>query len=111
GCISVGFEFMPPGGFDQRTRTGAFGQKDSLPLAARQDVLVFATPPLERDLEVTGPITVTLWASSSARDTDFTAKLIDVCPPSAPGGMVVAENTIYHDAAHPSHIVFPVVEG
>jgi len=32
-------------------------------------------------------------------------------PLGEPGGMVVAENSIYHDAAHPSHIVFPVVEG
>ena len=83
GCISVGFEFMPPGGFDQRGRAGAFGMQDSLPLAARPDVLVFTTPPLEQDVEVTGPITVKLWISSSARDTDFTTKLIDEYPPSA----------------------------
>jgi len=42
---------------------------------------VFQTPPLERDVEVTGPIEVTLWVSSTAADTDFTAKLIDVYPP------------------------------
>jgi predicted acyl esterase len=54
-----------------------------LPLSARQDVLVFQTPPLESDVEVTGPITVKLWASSSARDTDFTAKLLDIYPTSA----------------------------
>ncbi len=41
---------------------------------------MFATEPLERDTEVTGPITVTLYAASSARDTDFTAKLVDVHP-------------------------------
>jgi hypothetical protein len=46
----------------------------------RPDVLVYTTPPLEEDVEVTGPITVTLYASSSARDTDFTAKLDDVHP-------------------------------
>ena len=45
----------------------------------RQDVLVYSTPPLERDMEVTGPVTVTLWASTSGTDTDFTAKLVDVC--------------------------------
>ena len=56
------------------------GPVDQAPLAAREDVLVFATEPLERDTEVTGPITVTLYAASSARDTDFTAKLVDVHP-------------------------------
>jgi uncharacterized protein len=40
---------------------------------------VYSTPPLERDVEVTGPLTVTLWAATSAPDTDFTAKLVDVC--------------------------------
>ncbi len=47
---------------------------------ARRDNLVFVTEPLERPLEITGPITVKLWASSSAPDTDFTARLIDVYP-------------------------------
>ena len=55
---------------------GAAEQKD---IEARDDVLVYSTPPLERDVEVTGPVTVTLWAATSARDTDFTAKLVDVC--------------------------------
>ena len=55
---------------------------DTLPLAARGDVLVFETEPLEQDMEVTGPVTVGLWVSSSAPDTDFTAKLVDVYPPS-----------------------------
>jgi uncharacterized protein len=41
---------------------------------------VYTTPPLEQPVEVTGPITVTLYAASSARDTDFTAKLTDVHP-------------------------------
>lgn len=49
-------------------------------VAKRNDVLVFATAPLERDIEVTGNITVTLYAASTAPDTDFTAKLIDVHP-------------------------------
>ena len=55
---------------------GAFDQRE---IEARPDVLVYSTPPLERDLEVTGPITVTLWAATSQTDTDFTAKLVDVC--------------------------------
>jgi putative CocE/NonD family hydrolase len=46
----------------------------------RADVLVYTTPELEEDIEITGPITVTLYASSSARDTDFTATLVDVFP-------------------------------
>jgi len=41
---------------------------------------VFETAPLESDLEVTGPMTVKLWISSTAADTDFTAKLVDVRP-------------------------------
>lgn len=59
---------FPCGPFDQR------------PLDGRKDVLRFQTPPLEDDLEVTGRISVELDASSSAVDTDFTAKLIDVHP-------------------------------
>ena len=55
---------------------GAFEQSA---IEAREDVLVYSTPPLEREVEVTGPITVTLWAATSAPDTDFTAKLVDVC--------------------------------
>jgi uncharacterized protein len=51
-------------------------------LSARQDVVVFQTPALERAMEVTGRLVVKLWASSNAPDTDFTAKLIDVYPPS-----------------------------
>ena len=47
-------------------------------IEAREDVLVYSTPPLEEDMEVTGPITVTLYATSSAVDTDFTGKLLDV---------------------------------
>lgn len=82
GCISVGFEFMPPGGFDQRTRSPLFAG-DSLPLASRPDVLVFVSEPLEEPMEITGSPVVKLWVSSSARDTDFTAKLIDLYPPSA----------------------------
>ena len=55
---------------------GAYDQNE---VEERQDVLVYSTPPLAKDMEVTGPVTVTLWASTSATDTDFTAKLVDVC--------------------------------
>lgn len=83
GGISAANEIMPAGAFDQRGGKRFFGCKDSLPLAARSDVLVFQTPELDADIEVTGPLTVRLWVSSSATDTDFTAKLIDVHPASA----------------------------
>ncbi|MCX6624310.1 MAG: CocE/NonD family hydrolase [Acidobacteria bacterium] len=56
------------------------GPTDQRPNEQRPDVLVFSTPPLEKDLEVTGFITLKLFASSSARDTDFTAMLTDVDP-------------------------------
>ncbi len=157
------------------------------PLATRNDVLVFQTPPLTEQMEVTGRLIVKLWASSESPDTDFTAKLIDVYPPSKdfpagvdlnigdsivrarfrngmdkeemlkpgqpyeftiemyPTSLVfakghrirldisssnfprfdvnpntgepmndnrrwhVAENTLYMDAAHPSHIILPVI--
>jgi putative CocE/NonD family hydrolase len=187
GNISVGFELLPNGGYDQRGAPMFYGCTDTLPLAARPDVLVFQTPPLEQNVEVTGPLAVKLWASSSAVDTDFTAKLIDVYPPNpdypdgyalnlsdsiiraryrkdrtrpeflTPGDVAefeivlyptsnlfarghrirldisssnfprfdvnpntgeplgqhrrveVAQQTIYHDATHPSHIVLPVI--
>ena len=56
---------------------GAFDQS---PVEHRADVLVYSTEPLAEDIEVTGPIVVTLFAASSALDTDFTAKLVDVGP-------------------------------
>ena len=59
---------VPGGAFDQR------------PVEERADVLVYTTPVLEHDVEVTGPINVTLYAATSAVDTDFTAKLVDVHP-------------------------------
>lgn len=46
----------------------------------RKDVLIYTSSPLDADLEVTGPVEVRLFASSSAPDTDWTAKLVDVAP-------------------------------
>ena len=60
--------FMAPGAYDQRWVEG------------RDDVLVYSTPPLAEDVEATGPVSVTLYASTNASDTDFTAKLVDVEP-------------------------------
>ena len=187
GGISAANQVMDAGAFDQRGHKRFYGSKDTLPLSARSDVLVFQTTVLEEDLEVTGPLTVKLWASSSAKDTDFTVKLIDVHPPNVdypegyaqnisdsiirgryrntrdhqelmnPGEVyefeivmypssnvfgkghcirldvsssnfprfdinpntggplgrdrriVLAENTIYHDPDHPSHILLPII--
>ncbi len=186
------------GAYDQRERTfkslqggsenGFYGSEvDGRGTADREDVLVFETETLGQDLRVIGPISVRLWASSTAVDTDFTVKLIDVYPTSAdyPDGfalnitdgiiraryrdsreqqqmmepgqpyefeiapfptanvfqaghrvrleisssnyprfdvnpntgeplgrhthMISADNTIYHDAARPSHILLPLV--
>jgi putative CocE/NonD family hydrolase len=56
------------------------GPRDQRPVEGRDDVLVYSTPALTQDLEVTGPVRVELFASSSAVDTDFTGKLVDVWP-------------------------------
>jgi uncharacterized protein len=56
------------------------GPFDQAAIEERADVLVYSTPPLEQPVELTGPITVTLHAATSAPDTDFTAKLVDVHP-------------------------------
>jgi len=157
------------------------GPRDQREVEGRSDVLVYSTPPLEEDLEVTGPVELDLYAKSSAVDTDFTAKLVDVAPnglaqnltegilraryresrsvakPIVPGTIyqyqidlwstsnvflkghrirvevsssnfprfdrnlntgkdtatdatiLKATNTIYHDAAHPSALLLPVV--
>jgi len=83
GNITSGRPIMVGGAFDQREGPGFYGSKPPYrPLAERPDVLVFQTPPLSEDIEVTGPLTVSLWISSNCPDTDFTAKLIDVYPPN-----------------------------
>jgi putative CocE/NonD family hydrolase len=56
------------------------GPQDQRLIEERPDVLVYSTPALEKNVEVTGPVKVTLYAASSARDTDWTAKLTDVYP-------------------------------
>lgn len=160
------------------------GPRDQRLIDSRHDVLCYTTAPLTRDTEVTGPIELVLYASSSACDTDFTAKLIDVFPDgralvltdgilraryrasfeaptllepdvvyelhldlvatanvfrsghriridisssdfprfdrnSNSGGVIAEEteqafitatNRIFHDQAHPSHIVLPIIE-
>jgi uncharacterized protein len=82
GNISSNQGLMTAGGFDQRPRDDTHAAGNRLPLSERRDVLVFRSEPLEEDLEVTGTTLVKLWISSTAPDTDFTAKLLDEIPPN-----------------------------
>jgi putative CocE/NonD family hydrolase len=160
------------------------GSYDHRPNENRDDVLVFTSAPMAEDTEVTGPIVIKLYAASTAKDTDFTAILMDVYPNGkeaynlcegiirarfresvwdppkllTPGQIYeytlelqptsnvflkghsirvqltssnfplwdrnpntgheqgmdaklqVAEQTIYHDQAHPSHIILPIIK-
>ncbi|MEM7134886.1 MAG: CocE/NonD family hydrolase [Chloroflexota bacterium] len=61
-------QIVPWGPYDQRS------------VEMRSDVLCYTTPPLDEDLEVTGPIKLILYAATDAQDTDWTAKLVDVSP-------------------------------
>jgi putative CocE/NonD family hydrolase len=56
------------------------GARDQRPGEARNDVLVYSTGPFASNVEVTGPVRLEVYAASSAVDTDFTAKLVDVGP-------------------------------
>jgi uncharacterized protein len=174
---TVGGQVILPGG-------NAMGPRDQREVELRDDVLVYSTPVLEQAVEVTGPIELRLFISSSAPDTDFTGKLVDVYPDgramiltegilraryrnsfTAPellepgtiyelrlnlwvtanvflpghrirlevsssnfprfdrnsntGGVIAQEppnqyqpavNRIFHDAAHPSHLILPIIE-
>jgi len=68
GAVCCNPRVFPWGPLDQRT------------VEKRADVLVYSTRPLRRDLAVAGPVKVVLYISTNARDTDFTAKLVDVFP-------------------------------
>ena len=68
GAVCCDQKIFPSGPMDQR------------PVERRKDILIYSTAPLENDTEVTGPIKLVLYASSTAVDTDFTAKLVDVFP-------------------------------
>jgi hypothetical protein len=63
-----------------RAAGGSAGAADQRPVHGRSDVLCFTSEVLEQPIEVTGPVSATLYVSSSTRDTDFTAKLVDVHP-------------------------------
>lgn len=174
---TVGGQVLLPGG-------NAMGPRDQREVERREDVLVYSTPVLDQAVEVTGPIELRLFISSSAPDTDFTGKLVDVLPDgramiltegilraryrnslskpelmdpntiyelrlnlwatanvflpghrirlevsssnfprfernSNTGGDIIhetmdqytsADNRIFHDAAHPSHMILPIIE-
>jgi hypothetical protein len=68
GSLCCDAEHYEPGPRDQRADEN------------RNDVLVYSTKALPEDMEVTGPVTLEAWVKSSAVDTDFTAKLVDVSP-------------------------------
>jgi len=68
GSVCCNPKVLPWGPMDQRT------------VEQRRDVLIFSTAPLNRDVKVVGPVKAVLYVATSARDTDFTAKLVDVFP-------------------------------
>jgi len=72
GAVCCEPRIFPPGPLDQST------------IETRPDVLVFTSPPLAEEIEVTGPVRTILYVSTSANDTDFTAKLVDVQPDGKP---------------------------
>jgi uncharacterized protein len=83
GTVTSGQPLMVGGAFDQREARQFYGsQQPGRALADRPDVLVFQTPPLATNVEVTGAIEADLWIASNCPDTDFTIKLLDVYPPS-----------------------------
>jgi putative CocE/NonD family hydrolase len=109
GNISSGSIFAPAGAFVQQCRAewpACRGSTDEL--AARPDIVTYQTEPLEEDLAVVGPLTVELWAATSAADTDFTAKLVDVSPNG--DAVNVADGIIrarYNDDRTEPHFVPP----
>lgn len=83
GSLTSGEPIFTGGGFNQVESEAFYGcTRPGLPLTARHDVLSFETEPLEADVAIVGPVEVELWVTTDAPDTDFTAKLVDVYPPS-----------------------------
>src|SRR6185312_5437998 len=72
------------------------------------DMLVYTTKVLDKDTEVTGPLTVTLYAASSATDTDFVAKLDDVYPDGTSMGIATGiQRARYRDSASNPTLIKP----
>ena len=82
GNVSSGNQTVLAGPADQRGDKRLLQCRDLVPLAERKDVLCFRSDVLSCDTEITGSIWIRLFVSSSAVDTDFTAKLVDEYPPS-----------------------------
>ena len=82
GSVSSGNQTVLAGPADQRGDKRLLQCRDTVPLSERKDILCFRSGALDCDTEITGPIWVHLFVSSSAVDTDFTAKLVDEYPPS-----------------------------
>lgn len=94
GDGTLGFEKIPNEGYNEylynpanpaptiggRNLVWEAGPKEQSELEARDDVLVYVTPPLNESIAVAGEIKLHLWISSSCKDTDFVAKLCDVYP-------------------------------
>jgi putative CocE/NonD family hydrolase len=72
GALCCDAKVLPPGPLDQT------------PVEGRRDILVYTSPLLKENLEVTGPVRVVLYVATSANDTDFTAKLVDVQADGSP---------------------------
>jgi uncharacterized protein len=109
GNISSGSVFAPAGAYLQRCRRdwpACRGSTDDL--TTRPDVLTYQTEPLDQDLTVVGPVSAEVYASTTAADTDFTAKLVDV--DTNGDGVNVADGIIrgrYNDDRTKAHFVTP----
>jgi putative CocE/NonD family hydrolase len=79
------------------------GPEDQSVMESRNDVLVYSTPAFTQDTEVTGPVSLDLWVSSSAVDTDFTGKLLDVAPSGFAQNLTdgILRMRYRHDRSHP----------
>ncbi|MEM9556279.1 MAG: CocE/NonD family hydrolase [Acidobacteriota bacterium] len=71
---------VPSRGGPYSSGIGSAPYLDQRPVSIRNDVLVYTSPVLESGLEIEGPIDAVLYVSSSAKDTDFSVKLVDVAP-------------------------------
>lgn len=81
GPITSGAPLMEGGAYDQRADARFFGGRDDAPATVeRDDVLVFETEPLDEDVTLIGPVSLQIFAHSDAKNTDFTAKIVDVYP-------------------------------
>ncbi|QQM47286.1 CocE/NonD family hydrolase [Streptomyces liliifuscus] len=84
GQVTSGEPVMSGGAYDQNAPDARVhgAREPYLPLDSRPDVISLTTPPLERDVVLAGPVSARLHISTTAPDTDFTVKVIDVHPPN-----------------------------